>query len=761
MPVNGQLDSAVYAVAEQLLPHNRTKLVAGLKVKPRWIDKGARFWYRVDGPEGHSFVLVDPIEGTREPAFDHARLASSLEAASGSPVDAAALPFRAIELSDGAIEFDALDGHWRCSLDSYACVKVEGHVSPSPLEVSSPDGKWTVFRRDYDLWIRELATGAERPLTSDGVAENSYGFPPDCLNFGVLLRRFGLPYFPPLVAWSPDSLRVLTHRTDQRDIELAHLIESSPADGGRPVLHTFRYAMPGDEVMPRAELIVFDAATGTAVPAKTEPMLMPVVSPIMFGTVWWSADGAAVDYLEQPRDLRTLWLKRLDPVTGEVRTLVAEQGEPRVDLGQFLGAKPCVRVLSDGREVLWYSQRDGWGHLYLYDGDTGELRNQVTSGEWAVQELLHVDEDERVVYFLASGLVAADPYRRQVCRAGLDGTGFARLGDDDLDHAVTLPENGAYYIDSASTTDTPPVISVRGWDGNVIVELERPDISRLLETGWTPPERFCVKAADGETDIYGVLYRPHDFDPAESYPIIDLPYPGPQRNRVSACFGEQVPLYDTEAVPALGFAVIAVDGRGTPGRSKAFHDLSYGQLGKAGFLEDHIAALRQLAETRPWLDLDRVGISGISGGGFATVRALCAYPEFYKVGVAEAGNHDQRHYQLSWGETYDGPLDDETYSRSSNVELADRLEGKLLLVHGEMDDNVYPQLTMRLVDRLIAANKDFELLVVPGAEHLFAGYAHYVRRRKWDFFVRHLLDAEPPAGYQLAAVLPDIEELFG
>jgi dipeptidyl aminopeptidase/acylaminoacyl peptidase len=676
-------------------------------------------------------------------------------------VDAAGLPFGAIAIASDSVEFDSFGAHWRCSLDSYACRKVEDYLPPNPLEPRSPDGKWAVFRRGYDLWLRALGTGEERPLTSDGVAESSYGLPPDCLSFGVLVRRFGLPHLPPIVAWSRDSRRLITHRTDQRGVALAHLIESAPAEGGRPVLHQYRYAVPGDETMPRAELIVFDVETGTAVPAKTNPLPMPVVSPIMFGRVWWAADGSAVYYLEQSRDQHALSLKRLDPVTGLVRTLVEERGEPRVEPGQFTGSKPIVRVFSDGREVLWYSQRDGWGHLYLYDAAAGELRRQVTSGEWAVQQILHVDEARRIVYFVASGLVEADPYRRQVCRVDLDGSRFARVGDDDLDHIVTVPENEAYYVDSASTTNTPPVISVRGWDGDVIVELERADIARLVDTGWTPPERFSVKAADGETDIYGILYCPHDFDPAKSYPVIDHPYPGPQVNRVHPCFGEQVPLYNTEALAALGFVVMAVDGRGTPGRSRAFHDLAQGHIDKAGFLEDHVAALRQLATTRPWLDLDRVGIFGYSGGGFATVRAMCTYPEFYRVGVALCGNHEQRYYQLAWGETYDGPLDQETYSRSSNVEIADRLQGKLLLVHGEMDDNVHPQQTLLLVDRLIKANKDFDLLIVPGAEHLFIGYDHYVRRRKWDFLVRHLLGVEPPAGYRLAETRVDIEALFG
>ncbi|MFD1541961.1 S9 family peptidase [Nonomuraea guangzhouensis] len=757
--MNEFLDPAVYQGAENLLAHRRPALVRGGKVTPRWIDGGARFWYRADAPEGHWFALVDPAKGTREPAFDHERLAAALGAAAEVPVRT--LPFETIELTGSEVEFEAFDGRWRCSLDSYLCERVDRPERPGPLDVRSPDGKWVVTRRGYDLWLRSSETGEERPLTTDGRADRTYGAQPDSLSYGVLMRKLGLPSLPPLVAWSPDSRRLVTHRLDQSGVPLSHLVESAPAGGGRPVLHSYHYAMPGEEVVPRAELIVFDVSGGPAVEAKAEPLLMSLLSPLLFNQVWWAPDGGAVYYLEQPRDLKTLRLNRLDPRTGEVRPLVEEHGEPRVALGQGMG-QTILHLLATGREVLWYSQRDGWGHLYLYDTEHGETVCQVTSGEWAVQRILHVDEDERVVYFLASGLVEADPYRRQVCRARLDGTGFERLTDDDLDHEVTLPRSGTYFVDSASAKATPPVTTVRAWDGSVLVELERADVTALLEARWTAPEQFAAKAADGETDIYGVLHLPRGFDPAKRYPVIDSPYPGPHHGRLHPSF-EGFPHVDreAEAIAALGFVVVTLDGRGTPGRSRAFHDHSYGRYDTAGSLEDHVAALRQLAASRPWMDLDRVGVYGGSGGGYATVRAMCLYPGFYKVGVAACGNHDQRFYQLAWGETYDGPYDAERYARSSNVEIADRLEGKLLLIHGEMDDNVHPHLTMRLVDRLIAADKDFDLLIVPGAEHLFVGYESYVIRRRWDFLVRHLMGVEPPPGYKIAPIPPDPAILSG
>ncbi|MGW7431015.1 DPP IV N-terminal domain-containing protein [Streptomyces sp. NPDC054861] len=741
-----------YQAAERLLrrPLRPGELVVGAKVRPQWTDGGARFWYAVEDGPGRRFVRVDPAAGTRLPAFDHGRLAAALAAASGRPVDAEALPFAAVEPAEDAVEFDAFGEHWRCRLDDYACERAEPAPPGNPLEVLSPDGKTAVSRRGHDLWARSLSDGREWPLTTDGEPGHGYGYGPESTANPTLLRKIGLPHLPPAVAWSPDSTKVLAHRTDERRVRQTHLRESRPADGGAPRTHTQRYAYPGDEHVPRAELVVLDVATGTVVRARTEPLLMPVMSPIAISWAWWAPDGSAVYYLDRPRDVRTLTLHRLDPDTGAVTTVIRETGDTRVEPNQWAYEQPIVRVLAD--EVLWYSQRDGWGHLYRYDLRTGELLGQVTSGSWAVRRILRVDEAGRVVYFTASGLVDGDPYRRTVCRVGLDGSGFARVTDDDQDHVVTLPDHAdtlpgrqEYFLDSASTVDTPPVTRVRDWTGRVLVELERADVGALAATGWTAPERFRVTAADGVTDIYGVLYRPRGFDPAHRYPVVDNLYPGPQVNRVAPCFDPGGMGMDAEPLAALGFVVVALDGRGTPGRSKAFHDASYGRVADAGGLADHVAALRQLAETRPWMDLDRVGVFGHSGGGFAAVRAMLDFPEVYKAGAALSGSHDLRYFNAGFAESYDGADAPEAWARASNVDLADRLAGKLLLVHGEMDDQVHPDLTLRLADRLIAADKDFELLVVPGAEHTFIDCLTYVRKRSWDFLVRALMGTEPPA----------------
>ena len=748
-----------YQAAERLLrrPARPGELVIGDKIRPQWIDGGARFWYAVSNGLGWRFVLVEPTASTREPAFDHPRLATALAAASGRQVDPEALPFSAIELTGNAMEFDAFGGHWRLRRDDYACERAEFTQPGNPLEVPAPDRKVAVSRRGHDLWARSQADGREWALTTDGEADYQYGTGPDCTSNSTLLRKLGLPHLPPAVAWSPDSTKALTHRTDERGVRQTHLVEARPADGGPPVLRTQRYAYPGDEHVPRAELVVLDSASGIMVAAQAEPLLMPQMSPIMSKWAWWAEDSSAVYYLSQPRDLHTLTLHRLDPNTGEVTTVLGETGPTRVEPNQYMAQPPIVRVLA--HEVLWYSQRDGWGHLYRYDLDTGALLGQVTRGPWAVRQILRVDKAEQVVYFTASGLVEQDPYRRTVCRVGLDGSGFAKLTDDELDHSVAMHDTAEYFVDAASTVDTPPVTTVRDWSGRIVVELERADIRKLTATGWTPPERFRVTAADGVTDVYGVLYRPRGFDPQRRYPVVDSVYPGPQVNRVDPGFDPGGMGLDAEPLAALGFVVVAVDGRGTPGRNKAFHDASYGHLADAGCLADHVAALRQLGRTRPWMDLDRVGAFGHSGGGFATVRAMLDFPEVYKVGVALSGPHDTRYFNLGFVEAYDGADQPGAWTRSSNVAVADRLAGKLLLIHGGMDDQVHPDHTLRLADRLIAADKDVELLIVPGAEHVFIDCLTYVRKRCWDFLVRELMGTPPPP-YRLAPI-PIPLELLG
>ena len=498
---------------------------------------------------------------------------------------------------------------------------------------------------------------------------------------------------------------------------------------------------------------VLDVAERTVVRQDDEPMTITHPTAIVYA--WWSGKaGEAVHFLHQSRDARTLELRRLDPASGATTTLISETGEIRVDPAPLLGDPPMVRVLESG-EMLWWSQRDGWGHLYLYSAD-GQQVSQITMGQWLVRSVLWVDEDHRQVWFLAGGLLEHDPYVRPMCRSNLDGSGFTRITDDHLDHEAVSPPEGGYLVDRASTSNQPARSVVLDGDGEVMVELESPGTVGLEALGWSPPERFRATAADGKTPIYGLLWRPHGFDPQRRYPVIEHIYPGPQNFRAGPSFNE-MHHGEPEAYAALGFAAVAIDGRGTAGRSKAFHDHSYGDLGNAGALDDHIAAIRELGQRYPWLDTERVGITGQSAGGFAAARAVLRYPEFYKVAVAVSGNHDNGVNLTMWAEHYHGDVSEEGKRAISNVPLADNLQGKLLLIHGELDDNAHTHQTMRLVDALIKADKDFDMVIIPGTEHALIGRMHYFFRRTWDFFVRHLHGTEPP-GYRLAPLpMPGLE----
>ena len=752
-----------YQAAEQLLrrPARPGELVIGDKVRPQWIDGGARFWYAVSNGVGRRFVLVDPAAGTREPAFDHARLAAALAAASGQQVDPEALPFMAIELAGNAVEFDAFGEHWRCRLDSYACERAEFTPPGNPLEVPSPDKKVAVSRRGHDLWARSLSDGREWALTTDGEPDYQYGSGPDCTSNGTLLRKFGLPHLPPAVAWSPDSTKVLAHRTDERGVRQTHLVEARPADGGAPLLRTQRYAYPGDEQVPHAELVVLDVADGHGGPraGRAAAHAAVVADHDQMGVV---GSGRLGGVLPQPAP-RPAHAHPAPAGTGHRRghhRAQRDRDHPR-------GAQP-VDVPSRRSCGCWPTRccgtRSGTagatctgttcaparcsGRSPPGNGRCGRSCTSTRPSGWCTSPPPGWSKRIRTGARCAGSVLTAPASPRSPTTSWTTSS-----------PCRTTME---YFIDSASTVDTPPVSRVRDWSGRVLVELERADITKLTATGWTPPERFRVKAADGVTDIYGVLYRPRGFDPAQRYPVVDSVYPGPQVNRVAPCFDPGGMGLDAEPIAALGFVVFAVDGRGTPGRSKSFHDASYGHLADAGCLADHVAALRQLAQTRPWMDLDRVGAFGHSGGGFATARAMLDFPEVYKAGVALSGSHDARYFDLSFVEAYDGADNPEAWARASNVDIADRLAGKLLLIHGEMDDQVHPDHTLRLADRLIAADKDFELLIVPGAEHTFIDCLAYVRKRCWDFLVRELMGTQPPA-YRPAPIAIDPEllgELF-
>ncbi|MDX1578182.1 MAG: DPP IV N-terminal domain-containing protein [Gemmatimonadota bacterium] len=742
------LTASDYARAEQFVSWRAGRLTAGTEVDPRWVEDD-RFWYRNGVFGGHEFILVDAGARRRDRAFEHDRLAAALSVAADTSYEADHLPFEEIEfVNDGTIRFHTSDEErWDCDIVAYRCSGPDS-IPPVTDEIPSPDGSLVAFSRDENLWVREMATGAERQLSTDGVEHYGYGVVPEGCCSEITNRRRELDP-PPILEWSPDGGHIATHRYDERDVAELHLLEAAT---GRPILHSYRYALPGDSVIPSWELHVFDPETGAGVRADVDPMPGYFTSADSAWTdVQWDAAGDRVFFTRRSRDFRTLELLEMDAATGAVRSILVETGPTYVEANQLTGLPPNWRVLGGSSEVVWFSERDGWGHLYLHDLASGDPTGQITRGSWLVVELLHVDETAREVYFTAVGRESGDPYRRHLYRASLDGGEPTRLTPEDADHDVRVSPGGRHFVDTYGTRGEAPVTVLRDRAGDPVMTVQEADIGPLIEAGWRPPVRFRAKARDGVTDVYGYLFLPSDIEEGVRYPVVDYVYPGPQIGPIRTRGFTEGPRGQGHALAELGFITFVVDAIGTPYRSKAFHDGYYGDMGDNG-IPDHISALKQLALRYP-VDLDRVGIFGHSGGGFASTDAILRYPGFFKVAVSGAGNHDNRGYHFPWGEKYQGLLernDDGTdnYDSQANQNLAANLEGKLLLHYGTLDDNVHPNMTLLVAQELIEHNKDFDMLVFPNRNH---GYARepYLVRRTWDYFVRHLMGAEPPSEYEL------------
>ncbi|MYG80419.1 MAG: prolyl oligopeptidase family serine peptidase [Gemmatimonadetes bacterium] len=733
-----------YARAESFLAASTNGLVYSAAVQPNWLP-GDRFWYRNTLPGGAEFILVDAAAGTRVPAFDHERLAAALSAATGDAVEPLGLPLRTFELSgDGrTLTAGVGESRLRCDLSAYRCAPAAPAAPADRNAITSPAGRRAAFIRDHNLWVRDLETGAESPLTTDGIEDYGYA-----TNNAGWVRRDS-----PVLLWSPGSDMIATFQHDARGVGMMHMATTRV---GRPELASWRYPLPGDSLIFRISRVVIhvgDPAGGrrhrvVRLRMPPDPHRSSITDHVagpggVFLDVEWSADGSQLAFLSNSRDHKRAQLRVADPETGEVRDVLEETEETFFESGS---GTVNWRVLKESDEVIWFSKRHNWGHLYLYDLGSGELRSRITTGDWNVRQLLRVDEEARMLYFTGTGRESGDPYFQHLYRIGMDGSGLTLLTPDSANHTVSLSPSGGYFVDTYSTPVTPPVTVLRDMDGNVVLELERADISELLATGWRAPEPFVVKARDGATDLHGLMYRPTHFDPSRSYPVVNYLYPGPQSGSVgSRSF--RASRGDKQAIAELGFIVVEVDAMGTPGRSKAFHDTYYGNMGDNG-LPDQVGMIRQLGARHPWMDLERVGIWGHSGGGFASTAGILRYPDFYKVAVSQAGNHDNRSYEDDWGEKWQGLLETHpdgtsNYDNQANQLIAGNLKGRLLLAHGTMDTNVPVYSTLLVVDALIAANRDFDLIMMPNRGHGF-GNEPYMMRRRWDYFVRHLLGVEPP-----------------
>lgn len=734
----------------------------------QWIGDGDTFFYRSQGSKGTQYVLVDSATGNKSPLFDHQVMARALATALETTVDAQALPIEHLtRIHQNTYNVISGDKTLLCDLTVGSCTEQQPETE-EPTATPSPDGKYTLFIHDYNLWLKHNENGDERALTTDGVRGWSYGRPPESSTKEITMRREG-KQLPAAALWSPDGSRFISYRLDERHVPELALVQAIPEDGSfRPKLHTYHYDLVGEKPA-QAKFFIYDVKSGARTELNYRALPSPLKVPLTMGHFWWSNNGSKLYMLDSPLSQPFMKLLEVNPKTGGVQLLLEESTDTTYFPSAFFIAPPSVKVLSNG-DIVWFSERSDWGHLYLYDGTTGKLKNAITSGNWLVRDIQYIDEDTGYLYFSASGREPGeDIYYRHLYRVKLDGTGLELLTPEPGDHdfpAVNNPAvaaidgtpatllgtprispNGKYVVDHFSTESTPGRWLLRRNDGSLIAKLEDEDPSPLPP--FTPPERFVVKSADGKYKLYGMLSKPANFDPAKTYPVIDHIYPGPQSTKAPKVFASGgmrggAIFGDSQALADLGFVVIQVDGRGGTLRSKPFRDVSYRHMEKAGMLEDHISALRQLAKTRPWLDLDRVGIFGTSGGGFATGHALIDHPDVFKVGVASVGNHDQRSYLSVWGETYHGPANSTDYEKVFAGNNANRFKGKLLLAYGEMDDNVHPANTLRLADALIKANKQFDMLVMPNVNHGIAGTA-YFRRITQNYFLKHLMGAQLPS----------------
>ncbi len=775
---NADVTATDYARAERMLGWHAGKLVYNLPVSMEWLDN-SRFWYRKQIKAGQEFVFVDAKANVQRPAFDHARLATVLSQISGTAYEPYKLPFTRFEYMDNmkAIRFwearpaSATDNNpssdkqpqhrmWTCLLSNYQC-DGPANVGPQRKDESiSPDGKWATFVRDENLWVRSVASGEERQLSRDGVTDYGYGVPAEGCCYEVSQKRAGTQR-PPEVVWSPDSGKIATWRLDERKVEDMHLLETS---GARPILHSYKYALPGDKEVPVYTVHVFDLNSKQQVDIATDPV-----------ELYWGADGGRVLDVRWNAASDTLFFKRIfrgfqkaviyraDAATGKAKSVVEEISDTFIDSPKHHDQARDRdlqewRLVNSDQDIVWWSERDGWGHFYLYDAQTGKLKNQITSGPWVTQDIYVADDDRQWLYFSGLGREKSDyPYAKHLYRVKYDGSRLQRLSQEDQYREINPSADGSYFIDTYSTRKNPPVTVLRNRDGKVIKTLETADISALLATGWKPAEQFTVKARDGVTDLHGFIYRPTNFDPDKTYPIVDRIYPGPQIGPVRHKGFTASPGGETQALAELGFVVIQLDAMGTPYRSKEFHDVWYGNMADNGLI-DHVNGIKQLAARYPEIDIERVGIYGHSGGGFSSTGAILRFPDFFKVAVSGAGNHDNRSYSWGWGEKYQGMLKknadgSDNYDSQANHLLAQNLKGHLLLHYGTLDDNVHPHATLLLVDELIKHNKDFDLMVLPNGNHGYASdndvLLRYITRKTWDYFVTHLRGETPPAGYYI------------
>lgn len=695
-------------------------------VVPHWVDQTSAFWYVRQTEKGKEYVKVDAASKKRTALFDQQKMASALTEKAGREINAYNLPLQNCRLNisldtlrfqldgkfwaysiknnrlldEGAIPSRGKERHW---------MEVDDEKEGSP--VTSPDGKWTAFIKNDNVYVREVATGKEKQLSQDGTLSN---------------------YYSSYIQWSPDSKSVVSCRIRPVEKRYVYYVESSPADQAQPKLHKQEYAKPGDELRFKVPCI-FEVESGRRLIPSTELFSHQYE---LSGPMW-NADSKAITFEYNERGHKVYRVLEMSAVDGSVRTLIEEKEEKYVNYPRIYR-----NYLSDGKRIIWSSERDNYNHLYLYDRATGKPLNQITKGEWYVRGVQHVDEANEVIYFSANGMKKGeDPYLIHYYKINFDGSNLVELTPEEGMHQCWYSSDYKYLVDVYSKVDQAPIAVLRdAKNGKIRMQLDKADISALLANGWKAPEVFSAKGRDGKTDMWGVIYRPSNFDPSKKYPVIEYIYSGPGDQYVPKTFSSYN--WWMTSLAELGFIVVQVDGMTTSFRSKEFEEVCYKNLKDAG-LPDHIAWIKAAAQKYPYMDIDRVGIFGCSAGGQESTGAVLFHPEFYKAAYSACGCHDNRMDKIWWNELWMGYPVDESYSACSNVDNAHLLSRPLMLVVGELDDNVDPASTMQVVNALIKANKDFELVVIPGAHHTMG--EDFGEHKRYDFFVRHLMGITPPS----------------
>lgn len=729
-----QVTRADYANA-QGLNKKYSKLTLNIPGPPEWLPKTDKFVYRRSVPDGRVFLLVDANALTQRPAFDQTKLASAFSAASGQKYAADTLPFARFEFTTTrtAIDFHVKDTHWHCDLKAYNCATVpETKADPDDYgyddtpkpensdskTVASPDGKWLAFIENYNVNIREKDGSKKVTLSTDGSEGNYYTFQS--------------------IVWSPDSQKLVAYKIQPGYRRLIHYVESSPTDQLQSEYFSMIYPKAGD-VLALQQPVLFHVDPNSEIPVDNSLFLNPYH---LSRAKWWKdSRGFTFDYNQRGHQLYRVI--DVNGTTGNPKALISEASDTFVNyeplvMNQFDTGKIYRYDVNDGKEIIWASERDGWEHLYLFNGTTGKLENQITKGNWVVRAVNHIDEQKRQIWFEASGMnTGEDPYFVDGYRINFDGTGLTPLTQRGTNHHLVYSTDGKFYVDTYSRIDLAPTMELRRTsDNKLLMTVDKGDIGKLIAAGWQPPMVFKAKGRDDKTNIWGVIYKPTNFDPHKKYHVIEDIYAGPQGSFVPKSFTTR-----SEPLTELGFVVARIDGMGTNNRSKAFHNVAWKNLKDAGF-PDRILWHKAAAAKFPWYDISDVGVFGTSAGGQSAMGALLFHPEFYKVAVANSGSHDNRMDKIWWNEQWMGWPVGPQYAASSNVDNAWRLQGKLMLVMGEMDRNVDPSTTLQVVNALIKANKMFNFLLVPGGGHGAGGA--YGQRKLEDFFVHNILHQEPP-----------------